>query len=109
MNSMTTGIVASSDAEKRYCHSIILNDEKVVIPTVIGLSSALEIKTVDTVYSFQAFINTNIKAVTIPGAAIGASTFVNAETVPQPSISEASSISGEIEMNVPRSSHIANA
>ena len=37
MNRMMTGMVASSAAAKRYCHSIMLNELNWVMPTVIGL------------------------------------------------------------------------
>ena len=42
-----------------------------MIPTVIGRLEAVEISTVEIVYSFQALMNTKISVVTIPGAAIG--------------------------------------
>ena len=79
------------------------------MPTVIGLYAALEIKTVEMVYSFHALIKTYISVVTIPGAAIGIKTRVNAPTVSQPSIKAACSISDEIDTNVPRNSQIAKA
>ena len=109
MNRITTGIVASSEAANRYCHSIILKEENCVIPTVIGRLDAVEISTVEIVYSFHALINTKISVVTIPGAAIGRSTRTSEPVVEQPSILAACSISGEMETNVPRSSQIANA
>ena len=109
MKRMTTGIVASREAANIYCHSIILKEENCVIPTVIGRSCGVEIRIVATVYSFQALIKTKIRAVTIPGAAMGIRTLVKAPTVPQPSINAACSISGEIETKVPRSSQIAKA
>ena len=58
MNRITTGMVASSEAANRYCHSIILKEENCVIPTVIGRFDAVEIRTVEIVYSFQALIKT---------------------------------------------------
>ena len=67
-NRMTTGIVASRDAAKRYCHSIMLNDENCVMPTVIGRLEAVEMSTVEMVYSFQAFMKMNMSVVTMPGA-----------------------------------------
>ena len=109
MNRITTGIVASSDAANRYCHSIMLNDENCVMPTVIGRLAAEEISTVEIVYSFHALMNTKISVVTMPGAAIGSSTCSSEPIAEQPSMRAACSISGEIDTNVPRSNQMANA
>ena len=109
IKSITTGIVASRDAANRYCHSIILNEENCVMPTVIGLFDAVEIRTVDIVYSFQALMKMKINVVTIPGAAMGSSTRRRLCMVLQPSILAACSISGEMDTKVPRSSQIAKA
>ena len=82
---------------------------KIVIPTVRGFRTSVEINVRATVYSFQALMNTKIRAVTIPGAATGRRIRIRAETFPQPSTVAACSISGEMEIKVPRSSQIANA
>lgn len=68
---ITTGIVANSDDANRYCHSIILYPLNIVIPTVRGFRTSVDIRVSATVYSFHALINTKIRAVTIPGAATG--------------------------------------
>ena len=79
------------------------------MPTVIGRFDEVEMRTVEMVYSFHALINTKIRAVTMPGAAIGRSTRVMEPMVLQPSIMAACSISGEMETKVPLSSQMANA
>ena len=80
-----------------------------LIAVAVASRAAVASNTVEIVYSFHALINTKMSAVTMPGVAMGASTFVSAETVPQPSIRDASSISGEMDTKVPRSSQIAKA
>ena len=109
INRMITGMVASSAAAKRYCHSIMLNELNCVMPTVIGLFAGVEMSTVEIVYSFHELMNTKISVVTMPGAAIGSRMCQSAPTVLHPSMQAACSISGEIETNVPRSSQMANA
>ena len=79
------------------------------MPTVIGLLEAVEIRTVDIVYSFQALMKMKINVVTIPGAAMGSSTRRRLWMVLQPSIFAACSISGEMDTNVPLRSQMANA
>jgi len=79
------------------------------MPTVSGLKTSVEISVRATVYSFHALMNTKIRAVTIPGAATGRRMRISADTLPQPSTVAACSISGEMEMKVPRRSQIAKA
>ena len=109
MKRMTTGMVASRDAANRYCHSIMLKEENWVIPTVMGRFAAVEISTVEIVYSFQALINTKISVVTMPGAAIGSRICHREPNTVQPSMRAACSISGEMATKVPRSSQMAKA
>ena len=109
MKRSTTGMVATREAAKRYCHSIMLKELNCVMPTVMGRFADVEMSTVAMVYSFHALMNTKISAVTMPGAAMGMSTLVRALTVPQPSMRAACSISGEMETKVPRRSQMAKA
>ena len=54
---ITTGIVANSDDANRYCHSIILYPLNIVIPTVRGFRTSVDIRVSATVYSFHACID----------------------------------------------------
>ncbi len=63
---MMTGTVANREDANRYCHSTMLYPLKMVMPTVSGLRTSVEISVRATVYSFHALMNTKISAVTIP-------------------------------------------
>ena len=81
---MMTGTVANREDANRYCHSTMLYPLKMVMPTVSGLRTSVEISVRATVYSFHALMNTKISAVTIPGAATGRRMRIRADTLPQP-------------------------
>ena len=92
-------------------NQVFLNakEENWVMPTVMGRLEAVEMRTVEMVYSFQALMNTKISVVTMPGAAMGSSTCHREPSTLHPSMRAACSISGEMATKVPRSSQMAKA